>query len=593
MIKAGAFKYLMHLAIKAMGGFFFLVFSPLCFSHGSHSSEKQIETSIALFEKAIQLSPELLSGENIIPFYKINGHKIYLNSAFWKLTRAWLELYIQELEVYCPCDLDPDLMIEESKNYVPKSPLLSKASRFSKNTSENLLSLGTHLTAKYGYVAAALKVSAEVAETILSIFVGGKGIHVLCNAIDVMIFPLARKIQKSYRIFSYGSQFSQSRLLFSARMAWLSRRINKSQKRVFFAIDEALEFNLEELEKLNSKGPKSWFHSKGHRLLWLENLKSKTDPLFDQIESLEDDLTEAEEEKEINKIEKKIKKTRAKIESLTQVSRKNFFGQRFKRWLFLRSRKTKVSYMNAPDIKQPFKFIMKKDFWPLGMQYLIESPIEKKNWNQVSFIEKSPKHESNKDEILSMLIEEFLQKVNPEAQSNLTKPAVEFFISDFHNIFDVNQKTELRLVSARSVEILLSHFFSHYLTMSKKKFLKNYEMSFREKMNLHWRFGQIENLSYAFSDFLVSAAISKKEDKIKFYKYESIEKFFSFLLYFNEVNAILKKPHLSPSVFLSQLSEKEQSIKSFSLTKEKRTAVQILPFRKSLPKCRELVEKYQ
>ena len=583
-----------------------IIFSPLSFSHGHHNSEKQVDVSLALFEKAIQLSPELLPKEPDpnTPFYQVNGHKIYLNQAFWELTKEWLKLYIQEIEAYCPCDLDLDLMIKESKNYLPKNPLISKISYTSKNITENLLSLGTHLTAKYGYTVAFLKVSAEVAETLLSVFVGGKGIHVLCNAIDVMIFPLARKIQRSFRIFFYGSHFSRSRLVFSARMAWLSRRINKSQKRVFFVINQSLEFNREGLEKLNSQGPKSLLHSKGHRLLWLENLKSKTDSLLDEIQILETELQDPDlPVRDQNRKQKRIQNLKKQIDRLTQLNRNNFFGKRFKRYLWLKSRKSRRSYMSGKDLESHFRFIIKNDFWPLGMQNIIDKATDKTNWNLAhsqipdnleNQATKSLQNKPNKDEVISGLVEEFLQKVKPDADLNLTKPAVEFFISDLHIIFDTHQQIENRLMSARFVEILLSQFFARYLSLSKKKFLENNEsMSFKERMKLHWHFGYVENMAYQFSDFLVAVAIAKQEQKIQFYKYEAIEKFFSFLLYFNEIHLALNKPHLDVDTFFNQLQIKEHSIKSLSLTKEKRTAISIIPFKKTRPLCQKLVRKYQ
>ena len=269
-----------------------IFFSPLCFSHNNHSSEKQIEAVLNAMAKVIRLDPELLPAQyNNVPFYELNGHKIYLDTAFWNLTRAFLELYIQELEAYCPCDLDPEVMIAESKSYLYKSPALSKTIHLSKSLLNLTLVLGAGLTAKYGYTVAAVKVSSEIAETILSFFVGLKGLHLLCSAIDFLIFPLARKTQKALRVFSYGSHLGYNSFVFSIRMAWYSRQIKKSKKRVFFALKRALEFNEKELNQLNSKGPKSFFYPKGHRRTWLERLKSNTDPVFKEIGLLEEEIS--------------------------------------------------------------------------------------------------------------------------------------------------------------------------------------------------------------------------------------------------------------------------------------------------------------
>ena len=566
-----------------------LLFSPVAFSHGHGISEKEIEVSLALFEKAVQLSPELLpqASSDLVPYYKINGDKMYLNEPMWGMVRMWMELYKRDIQTVCICDIDSDFLIEEAKNYIAKNPIISKASHEGKELSEELLLLAVELAAKYGYPVAIMKITAEIAETIISVSVGGKGIHLICEPIDLVIFPLARKAEKSYRFFFYGGEFSRSRWIFASRMAFIARRINRSQKRVFFTLHQALEFNKEELEKLNAEGPKSLGHSKGHRLLWLEKKKAKTDPLFEKIATLKQELENPDlSEKEQAKKQKKIQKLEREIERIVSLIRKDFFGKRFKRYLGLSSRKSRTAYMNGEDLKHDFKFIMKKDFWPLGIQYLMDHSL----LNSKPDLIQSPKPEETsnrpyKDEVVSSLIEEFLENINSDPNQihvdpdqELKKSTVESFITDLHIIFDTHLKTEKRLMSARQIELFFSFFLAHYLSVAKKKvFAENKDMSFEEKRKLVWRFGYIQNLGFQFSDFLSAVAIAKDPKKINPYKYEAIEKFFAFLVYFNQIRIALKKPNLKMSDLLNDLEQNESKVEaSLSIIKQNQEKVEEL-----------------
>jgi len=321
------------------------------------------------------LSPEFINhskSHSIVPFYKIGDHKIYLDDGFWNLTRAWLKSYIEEIEKHCSCNLNPDLMIQEAKNYLPQGFFKKKFLNWGLDISYS----ATHLAAKYGYVAAVLKLSAEVAETLIFIMTAGVGAHILCGAVDVIIFPLVRKAQRYVRVFSYGGQISAGRMLSSAKMVWFSRQIKKSKKRVFFHIEQALIFREQKLEKINREGPKSFFHKEGHRWLWIKELKRKTDPLFEQIREWELQLqNENLNLTEKNKVMKKIKRKQKKIENISKMNRKDFFGMRFKRFLFLKSRKGRAAYMSANSL--PDKAVSGNILWPLSLQEnIIERALE-------------------------------------------------------------------------------------------------------------------------------------------------------------------------------------------------------------------------
>ena len=583
----------------------------LSFAHGSHPSEKEIETAIAVFEKAILLSPEFIEQtktNSITPFYILNGHKVYLTDGFWNLTRAWLRIYIQDFEKHCPCDLDPELMIQTAKKHAP-SGLFKQASNKTKNTGKKISYSTSKLTAQYGYTAATLKVSSEIAETILSVFMGMHGAHIWCNVIDAAIIPLARYFQKYIRVFSYGNKLSYSRLIFSLRMVWLSRQIRKSQKKAFFIIETALDFNKESLEQVNQKGPKK------HRLLWLNKLKRKTDPLFEQISQLEQEYHSLEnrtEETAISeskialqqkKLTKKIEKLKAKINRLSQVNRKSFFGNRFKRYLLLRSRKGQTAYMSGQYL--PDKIAGKKILWPLALQENILEPI-------LNHKNQAPSLDIEPDEIQKGLVEEFFlkrqtsapysikepadhlkiqQKNDPKAMSKESHHFVYSLLESIEQIFNTEKDKKIRMMNSLAIENNLAVLFGRYLQLSLSVLNQRYNLSYKELIRLYWLIGRFSHSVYEFSDFLSSVSIVKNKNKIKFYKYEAMEKLLAFLDYLYEVQTLLANKQLNKEEIFNTLRERQENLISLSLLRDKKTAFNFIPFKKAQARCNKLVEK--
>ena len=600
----------------------FSIIPALSFSHGKSYSEKEIETALTVFEKAISLSPEFIEQTNtstVTPFYKVNGHKVYLTDGFWGLTRAWLKIYIQELEKHCPCDLDPELMIQTAKTHAP-SNLLKQTTNKTKRTSQRISYQASRLTAQYGYTAAVVKFSSEVAETILSVFMGLHGAHFWCNAIDLTIIPLARQFQKYIRVFSYAKNFSYSRLIFSLRMAWLSRQARKSQNKVFFIIETALDFNEKNLEKINHHGPKE------HRHLWLNKLKNKTDPLFEKISSLEeeyynlDNKLEGTDSVDKNKIKKRqrklikqIEKLKTKINNFSEVNRKSFFGNRFKRYLFLRSRKGQTAYMTGHHLSD--KITGKKILWPLALQENILEPVLTHK-NQSSSLKTEP------DEIQKALVKEFLSKRQTDTQSaetnqqtthSIKKVADKFsskkqitsikfsegeqkvvysLLESIEQVFNTTEKTQTRIMITSSIENVLTVLFGQYLQISLSILEQKYSLSYKELMKLHWIFGRFFHSVYEFSDFLNSVSIVKNKDKIKFYKYEAMEKLLAFLDYLYEIQILLTHTQIEKEEMFDTLQTKHQNLMSLSLLKDKTTAFSLIPFKKAQVKCGKLVEKH-
>lgn len=613
-----------------------LLFPQFVSAHGGHNyNERDIEEALRLFEKAYQLSPDLLPVEAssfnkrpLNPYYLFRGEKIPLNQSFIVLMREWIHILSNEVERHCEdCRMDRELILEKAierellaetaEDYSPENRLAQAISKKVKHGAEDLSYLTAHYTAKYGKVIAGLIGIVEAFETAASFMMGLKGVHLICTPLQILIIPAGRKIQRYGRtLFYYGFDLSHSSLLLTSKMAWTTRILHKKARNTFFYIDRAFQFNEEKLKKRNNEGPRSLYYQKGHRLLWLEKLKNKTDPLFSKLMALQesldlDDLTEKQE----NKKKRQVQNIQNKIERLTKINRKEFFGDRFKRYLFLKSRKGRQTYMDGADLK-PFDFIHKtlgsrSLAWPLAPQFMIEGALgagfEYMFLSEEAFenreLEKA-RLRKNSDNVISGLAEEFLSRINlktnsqidsqtnPENLSEQRRAVVEFFISDFHNIFDTSQKSSSRVMSASAVEILLTQFFAHYLKLAESRIPKINSMSYREKMRIYSKFGQIQNRAMEFTDFLTAVSFATDPKKINFYKYESIEKFFAFLDYFNQIGRLLKQ-ELTPREILSQIDKAQKKIDSFSLIRAKNSRINFMPFVKMKGKCYEITRKYK
>ena len=587
-----------------------------CEIHGQHyHNEKEIETALQLFEKAYQLSPDLLppvnsssDSNNLVPYYKMRGEKIPLTQSSVILMREWVRIFADEIERHCDdCDINRETLLEEAvknellaeaKDYAPENRLIKAVTDKSINKSKDLGRLSVHYTAKYGKVTAGLIGIVEAFETAASFMMGLKGVHLICTPLQILIVPAGRKIQRYGRtLFHYGFNLSHTSLLLTSKMAWTNRKLHKRAKKTFFYIDKALEFNEAQLEKANQKGPISLFRPQGHRLLWLEKLKKKTDPLFLKIEELKTELEQPNlTEKKKNKLERQIQTTQNKIENLTQINRKEFFGNRFKRYLFLKSRKGQRAYMDGIDLNF-FDFTHKtlgsrNISWPLAPQFMIEQTLKKESYRKDTLLgdSKTPIYKQS-DDIISGLVDEFLSQKSTPNKDSQSREAVHFFISDFHNLFDVNQTSASRVMSASALEALLTQFFAHYLKLAEDQITSGDSISYRTKIKIYNRIGEIQNSAMQFTDFLMAATFAKNPDKVNFYKYESIEKFFAFLNYFDQIGQIIKQ-NLSIQETLFQINQAQEKVKSFSITREKNSRINFIPFKKSKGKCYEITRKY-
>ena len=572
-------------------------------------NDNDMEMALKLFEKAYQLSPDLLSRPpSVIPYYQYNRReRLPLTQASITLMREWVNIFAHEAEKHSEgCNIDRENVSQkaidhESKqeaiNFIPTNQLIQAGKNQATHVAEDLSHLAVHYTSKHGKAVAGLIGIVEAFETVASFLLGLKGIHLLCTPIQILIIPAGRTVQRYGRtLFGYGFNLSHSSLLLTRKMAWTTRKLNRRAKNTFFYIDQALEFNQKELERINAEGPRSLRRYKGHRLLWLERLKKKTDPLFERITRLEQELNQTFlPQRKKNKIQKQIQSTQNKIDRLTKINRKDFFGDRFKRYLFLSSRRGRSRYMDGSDLKA-FSFMNKilggrNISWPLAPQFMIEETLEtQETYKKDTLLGNSstPTYQQA-DDVISGLVDEFLtQSSNPD-KTDRSREAVHFFISDFHNLFNTSQTHASRVMSAKALEVLLTQFFAHYLKMAETQ-ITNDSMSYRTQWKIYSRIGKIQNLALQFTDFLTAVAFSTNPNKVNFYKYESIEKFFAFLQYFDQIGQIISQ-NLSSEETLTQIEKAQKNVESLSLTRDKNSQIHWIPFKQRRGKCYEITKK--
>lgn len=546
----------------------------------SHS-DKEITTALKVLEQGLFLSPEFLDKTkdyNVIPFYEVDGHKVYLDEGFWLFTRTWLKIYIEEIEKHCSCDLDPDLMLEEVKNYVPQHPLV--------RTGKGFLSTVLAWVGRFSYSAAVLKLQIEAVE---SVFLGP--FHIACNAGDIFVILLARKLQRYNRAFFYGGKLHSGRFRRVAKMAWLFHKVKKKRKRINFYIAQALDF----IESQNMEG--------GHPAsLWIRALKEKTDPLFKNIEAwerkLQDESLNWYEQKEITI---NIQKARKQIEKISEVTRKDFFGIKFRDFLLLRVGRG-FSGKQLQD-----KALGRRILWPLSLQ---QNTMER--FLKPPDPQPEPRSmEIPPDEIREGLIEEFLLKkekdkrfVQTEDVTNKRKAFLQSLLYDIDQVFNTEASPTYRLMKADSIgEFLGATLFNLYFELVYGAFVQKYNLTYGEQNKLLWIFSHhFFRLIDEFSDFLSVVSTIKDKKKIQFYKYESMEKLLAFFDNAHGLQSLLNTESggVDKQAFFEKLQSEYEQSRSIALLKRKNSVSgimkrisQTVPFMRSKPQCIKLAEKYQ
>ena len=577
--------------------------------HSPTQSQSQFAENTALsediFNRAVALAPEVLSageeGSLSTAYFKVAGYRIPLNNGFRNLVRGWIRLYRERMEEYCPCDIPEETLVKQAEENIAKGFFATKVKEPAIHAGEHITLTLYAYSARYGKVAALMKASAEVAEHSLALFSLGKGIHIFCNVIDVMIFFVLRKTQTFVRVFSGANKAMDknkfSSLLIAFRSAFLSWIVNRAQKQVFFHLETAdlHPFALTEVDHEGSK--------KNKRANFARRLSQKTAPLVAQIKQTDHSLEQANlPDRERIKLLKKREKLNKKMEKITEVSYKNFFGKRYKRFGLLLSRKLNRDYLRGNGFLDTLT--SQKGLWPVAVQ---------ENILQRAFV--SAVHEGSfpllvnqtvaltADGVREGLAKEFVEKTKLSA-SSAPRPLpgtegnnqyhsqhvhhVEIKLMDIDTIFNPDVPVRKRYFLTQELEWELTGFFEYHLRQIYKKIIQKETLNARERFRLRWEMEKFAYYAFAYTDFLRMASMVKDKSRLFFYKHKAME---NYLIFYEYLSALSQT---ASSTWTKQdretlLKEKLQKIISFQIQREKRTAFSWIPFRTPLPHCRNLV----
>ncbi|MDE0118405.1 MAG: hypothetical protein OXM55_00155 [Bdellovibrionales bacterium] len=586
--------------------FFFTVQPVYSHVHSSHSySKDNLLIAEEIIEQAFALAPEVTeiakhpkaqaytktNTSPYIPFIQVGTKAIPVNSSFWDLVRGWIRLYRHEIEHYCPCDINEEALVKEAKDHIAKGFLRLKVG-------DPLAHLAEHGTltlygyaGRYGRAYAAIIAALEVVEHSLSFVAGGKGLgFLLCNVIQATAFFFVRTAQIYTRAFLNSNTLGENQLLTILRTALLNRIMKKAERKVFFLLETA-DINQEALSIVNEEGA----GQKNNRARWVNKVSKKAQDVLQQIDILDARL----ENEELSETERsKLLKERAafdkKMEKITTISRKPFLGKRYKRWLFLLSRKGQETYLKGTtyaDTSTTGHWL-----WDLSIQ---ENILERA-FIQESFqkTERTPSRVGIKpDEVRTFLAKEFVEKIkHPNTDEKRHILSVEHVLMDIENIFNPSLTTRERYLLTLLVEVVLTGFFEHHLRLIYNKLAipsanLNIWQKIKAKAKLRAQIEPFIKYAFFYSDFLRTISLINNKAKINAYKYEAMENVLIFFEYLNRLSQLAKSNSTQEQI-IAALDQKLHRIKAGQVHREKSTIRSWIPFRAPLPWCRNLVMRF-
>ena len=602
--------------------------------NGAHLDEAQRQLIISAYDKASALDPEIFHSPRpaLSQAYTVSGGQKALDSSFHNWVRGWIRLFHHEIEHDCP--INESELIKSVEAHIPRSWFYFYRKKIMDRFYEHALIQASDLGAKFGMTVFYLKISLEVMETILSFVIGGLGIHIACNAVDVLVFFIVRKLQTYGQVFHSGKILNQNRALMIARLAWMRHKQKKAEGRIRFRLTSAL-IHPEGLESVNKEGRKN------NRRKWLEKLSSKVSPILTEIQEIEARLEDQNlSEKEKQKLSAKRHKLYQRAGRLTEVSRKDFFGERYKRYFWIRSRKGKETHLDGHTVTD--QAVSHKGIWSAGveeniferafrplLEYTEESEAEITHpsiTEEISALVKSAeafqeqgaltdiegsffhrmeqavteesetfRHPSQRpDEIRRELAEEFSKKVRKEMQVTNTEKhikAVEYVLGDIEKIFDPSVSMKERHNLAFEMEMILTGFFSYYLKMIFEELLPK-KSSLRNQMAVRWKLSLFLRHSYIYADSLFAVSLIKNPSVLASYKYEAMENLLTLLEYLNKLSRITQGERQEPSILLARLDQNLHPLQTSPFLGEKRSVFSLLPLRSPHPPtCHDLMRK--
>ena len=408
----------------------------------------------------------------------------------------------------------------------------------------------------------------------------------------------------------------------------------KAESRIRFRLQSSALIDPEGLKSVNEEGRGD------NRRKWLERLSSRVAPILEKIREIETRLESQNlSEKERKKLATKKHKLYRKAGKLAEVSRKDFFGKRYKRYFWFRSRKGKRTHLNGHTVTD--QAISHKGIWPAGVEENIlerafrlpssnpeegsvrPSKAEALSENPPdpffdplreqgaltdltgSFFYRMEQAEAGENENLNLpsqqpdeirrgLAEEFSEKIRKKAGITNKEEhikTIEYVLGDIEKIFDTSLSLKERHNLAFELEMILTGFFSYYLQVIFEEILPE-KSSLRDRVKVRWKLSLFLRHSYIYADSLFAASLTKNPSVSASYKYEAMENLLILLEYLSKLSRITEGKRQKTATLLARLDQDLHPLNTSPFLGEKRTSFSFIPFKSPhRPACHDLMRK--
>ena len=405
-----------------------------------------------------------------------------------------------------------------------------------------------------------------------------------------MVFFFVKPAQIYSRVLSHSKTMDEARvrmILQQAHKAHVARRV---QSRVYFPL-RSTEINSSRLQTVNEEGTK-----KNKRARYVQKTSRKITPLLEEGDAIEKKLRDSSSALtylERQKLLKRQKKLGKRADSHTRLARKTYLGRRYKRWFFLKGRKGSSRYLAGKTF--PDEITSSDWLWITAAEENIFKRSFKESFREWSSDIRQTSLPLAPDEIRRGLAEEFSQKVQQRhliGDKEEHIKSVEQVLGDIERIFDSSRSKTERYFQVLFLKGFFADFIYHYLFIVYRELESGEEFPrFKHSRKLLTKLFRLIYLSNEYSDFLISASMTKNKKSLAFYKYPAMENLLKFFEYLIELPEIVKG-NSGREEILSRLEENLQKIESFAVGREKKMAGRRLGlFGRKTPRCEEMVRK--
>lgn len=526
-----------------------------------------LQAQLQLYADIADLTPFIARanerGADSIASLRINGVRIELNSAFLELTRSWIRLYYRHLQDECDhCISDPeDVFMQKADDVMGPGFFQRQVGTPVRRAVDDIVVETAEIGSELGNVALVVKVTSEVAETVVSKAVGGGGAHVLCNLIDAALFFALKPLQSLSRIFMWTPRISGHSGLIGTPLVgawsivkngWLVATLKRAERRVKFEVGP-VEINQEDWSRVDREGPKRrWYQigRDGKRAAWLKKLM------------------------------KRHHRT---------VDRRDFFGKRF---FVVLSRKRFSGYMRGRTPMDEKLGSSKVRLWFLSVQENIirrglnAKPLPDEVEELVHINNPVPAPPSEADELRQALVEQY---ANGAAHKIA---AYDGLLRDIEGVFDSTVSAKVRRHRAKILEaVLLGFVYSSYrdVLAVKDPLYGDSWRALRERFMFRWDLGKLANYMMKWSDYLKAASLTRVDSELASGKYEAMEALLKMFAYMESAKILLSVESREEIIPVKEALEGKLNIlRAFTPWSEKKTKARWLPWGFGKPLCEDM-----